>query len=107
LPQNLAAAHIDGFEVTIQVPREHHSACCEERRREEWRALFDGPKLLHGVYVKGRQLADVAIGAGHFVEAPARAPAAAAALLQIDLFSVHRQAALAQRNDQTIGSRVV
>src|SRR3984957_12836119 len=107
LPQYFAGVHIHRFELAIQIAREHHAAGGGESSRQERSALFDGPELLHTRHIERGQLADVAAGPGHLVKAPPRAASTPAAFLQIDLLPVHRQATLAERDDQTIGPRMV
>ena len=56
--------------------------------------------------VERRELSDVAVGPGHFVEAPI-GRRAARAFFEFDLAAGHFHAALAERNDQLPGGRVV
>src|SRR5262245_56089522 len=84
LPELLARSNIVCVEVTIEIPRKHHSPTCRKRCSKERRALLDAPDLAHGVHVERRKLTDVAVRARHFVEA-AVAGCAAGALLEFHL----------------------
>ena len=62
-------------------------------------ALVAGPNLLHGLDVKRGKLPDVAIGAGHLVEATV-ARRAAGSFDELDFPPSHLHATLAEGNDQ-------
>src|SRR6185369_5449193 len=99
---DLPCAHVDGFELAIEIADERHAARRGEHLGEERRALLERPRLFQAVHVECRQLADVAVGAWHLVEAPIGAAAAAAAGLLLDLLRANRDAALTEWDDQLI-----
>ena len=68
--------------------------------------MVAGPNLLHGPDVKRGELPDVAIAAGHLVEAPV-ARRAARAFHELHFPPGHLHAALAEGNDQGFCFRAV
>ena len=64
-PQHLARLHVENVHAAIDVPDQHPPARGGQRRREERRVLLVLPHLVHRLHVVRRQLADVAVGAGH------------------------------------------
>src|SRR5215475_5671261 len=107
LPQHLARLDVERPETAIEVAGKRHAPRCRNRRGHEGRALLIGPHLLHRADVERGELADVALGPRHLVEAPAGAAAAAAAFLLLDFLSAHLQAALTERDDQLVGRLVI
>src|SRR3989441_8812050 len=95
------------MEPAIEVADKHHTAGRRDRRRQEWRALRVRLFLLHRRHVEGGEPADFPVRARHLEEAARRTIAAAAALFLLDLLPVDLEAALAERDDQLPGSRVV
>ena len=83
LPQHLAGLHVERAERAIEIAD-------ERRRRRRSTAPRSGTaraaRVLHTSFivvdVEGRELADVAVGAGHLEEAAAGAGAARAVLLR-------------------------
>src|SRR5712692_5652497 len=102
LPQHLAAPHVERPEPAIEIAGEHDAARSRDGRGHEGRALRVGPRLFQGPNVEGSELADVAVGARHFVEPTARTTAAAAAFLLLDALRADVDAALTERNDDLI-----
>src|SRR5262252_3427302 len=107
LPQDLACLRVERAEHAIEIADEHDAAGSRNRRGHERRALRVRPVLLHRPNVERAEFADVAVAAGHLVEAPSGAAAAAAALLLLDFLRAHLETALAKRDDQLIVRLVV
>src|SRR5690606_3219877 len=99
LPDDAAVAHVDRFELAVEVADEHEAAGRRQRGGQERRALLERPRLLHRVDVEGAEPADVAVAARHLVEAPVRAAGAAAARTLLDGLRADRDAALRERDD--------
>ena len=106
-PQHLAVPHVNRLELAIEVADKRHAPGRREHGGQERCALLQRPRFLHAVHVEGCELADVAIGAWHLIEAPVGAAAAATARDLLDLLRANRDAALAERNDQLVGGLVV
>ena len=70
LPEDLAGVDVHGAEVTVEVADKCDTAGRGKHGGEIGGTLVSGPNLLHGPDVKRGKLSDVAIGAGHLVEAP-------------------------------------
>ena len=69
--------------------------------------LLELPVLFERADIIGGQLADIAVGSGHFEETSRRAGAACAALNQVDFLRVHFLAALRQRKDELVRRLVI
>src|SRR6185503_18485301 len=99
-PEDAHVAHVDGFELAIEIADERDAAGRRQHPGQERRALLDRPFLFQRVDVESREPADVAVAARHFIEAPIGAARAAAARRLRDRLRANRDAALRERNDQ-------
>src|SRR5688572_854985 len=107
LPEDASRPHVDRLERAIEIADERDAAGRRDHGRQERRPLLDRPELLHAVDVVRGELADVAVGPGHLVEAAIGAAGAAAAFFLLDPLRADRQAALAERDDQRVARAMV
>src|SRR6266571_144717 len=106
LPERFTGLHVERAERPIEIAHEPDAARRRQHRREERRALLAAPDFLHRLHVVRRELADVALAAGHLEETAVRA-GAARSVGELDLAARHLHARLAERDDEQPRARVI
>src|SRR5262245_23212690 len=107
LPQDLAGFDVERPEPSIEISGERDATGRGDDGGHEGGPLFVGPHFLHRLDVEGSQFADVAVRARHLVETPTCSAAAAAPFFLLDALGVDFETALAERNDDLVGTGVV
>ena len=94
------------MKTAVEIADEGDAAAGGKHRGQEWRTLLEGPGFRHVLGVVGDELAHVPVRAGHEIEY-LRCRGAATAQFDVHIMAAHQHAALAERNDQKIGWRIV